>query len=161
MDSLILTEERKVNGETSLYEELLSQVSQGEVVTDPREGDHEGAQFRGAELVEAANRDGSYAAIFEYGNLVDSEGRDFIHKERVNLPMTDSHIVGKRIFLAMLHDFGIVPREHKKAILANSEAEARALVRAINTVKGISVRLRIKEDKTGFLRASLLRSKRG
>lgn len=144
-----------LNGE-DLFAQLQAQVTLGEEMTDPRLGKYDDALLTTVELSHTGK--GDPVVLMTWGGMTDSNGQVFELTARENIPSPESHPVSQRIFLAMLHDLGIVPRSHKKAILAADEAQAEAIVNAIKTVaeKGLPWAIQITDDN-GFLRVRLRR----
>src|SRR3990167_1178529 len=142
----------------SIVANLLGSVPRGEEIRDPREGDHPDAVLQAAELVQ--NKTGSWAVIATFGNVRDSDGKAFEHKERFNIPGKTSDIAVKRIFLSTLHDLEIVPRESKQAVYAETDEHREAIAQAFKEKGGTNVPLRLKPKGDGFLRASIIRTRR-
>lgn len=144
------------NGE-DLFQQLLDNVQQGEEIVDPRLGTHDGAHLLSVEL--AYNRNEDPVALMRWGDMVDTDGKDFEITDRVNIPTPTSNPTGHRIFLAMLHDFGVVPRNVHKPFLAHDAKAAETVVNVLNRLadKGLPWTVNISEDKQGFLRLRLRR----
>lgn len=154
-------EEPLANGE-DLFQKLLDNVTSGEELKDPRVGVHENAHLLDVELV--TNNAGNPVALMRWGDMTDSDGNPFELTDRVNIPTPESNPVGHKIFLAMLHDLGLVPRTHKKAVLAADEKQAAYIVSMLQAVadKGMPWSVNISEDNQGFMRLRLRRTfKRG
>jgi len=144
----------------TVFTNLLTSVPRGEAIIDPRVGDHEGAEFQGAELLQ--NSTGSWAIVATFGNLRDTEGKLFEHKERYNIPESTSDVAVKRIFLGVLHDLGLVPQEENAAVYAETDEHRRELADAFKSLKGnqYNLRLRPRTDNNAFVRASFIRSRK-
>ena len=142
----------------SIAETLLSNIPRGEVIKDPREQDYPEATIQGAELVQ--NSTGSWAVILEWGNLVDTDGRAFPFKERYNIPESDSDPVQKRIFLSNLHDIGLISRDDKRAVHADTDEQREALLVAFQSLTGNVANLRLQESKQGYMQSRVLRAKK-
>lgn len=137
---------------------LLGSIPTGEKVVDPREGDHPTATLTMAELLDQGN---GAALRLTYSGLYDTTGREFQHQERVTIPTSTSEDFIHRIFLAMCHDLGIVPRANKNRILADTEGDQQTVLGAFNAVCGHVVPLRIAADnKTGYMRSRVIRAKK-
>lgn len=134
---------------------LLGSIPRGETLKDPREGQYD-APIIGNELVQ--NTTGSYAILAEFGPLTDSEGKDFTHKERFNIPEPHSDVQQKRMFLSSLHDLGIVDRNDKQAVYCATDDDRAALLAAFDSKRGESFPFKLTEQN-GFLRLRLFRKR--
>lgn len=145
------------NGE-DLFQQLLDNVTSGEELIDPRVGVHDQAHLLDVEL--ATTNSGGYVAKMRWGDMTDKDGNTFELTDRVNLPTPESNPVGHKIFLAMLHDLGVVPRTHKKAVLVADEKQAVFVVGMLQKVadKGLPWSVNITEDNSGFMRLRIRRS---
>lgn len=141
---------------SEVEQNLLGSIPTGEKVVDPREGDHPNATLTMAELLDQGN---GAALRLTYSGLVDTTGREFMHQERVTIPTSTSEDFIHRIFLALCHDLGIVPRGQKNRILADTEGDQQVVLQAFTSVCGNTVPLRIAaDDKTGYMRSRIIRS---
>ena len=127
--------------EDSVLNELLGSIPQGEVIVDAREGDHANAELQGVELVR--NSTGSFAVVATFGDLVDSNGRQFNIKRRFNIPEASSETVQKGIFLGELHDLEALPRSHRTAVYAETDTHRDAILRLFKKKGGSRHNLRV------------------
>jgi hypothetical protein len=127
-----------------------------EIVTNPNEGVYDNVPFLGATL--KRNNSGSFAAELQF--QLENDNPIAIHRERLNLPEADSHPVSKNVALRWYHAIGIVPRGNKATPLVGGESDearehrAQQIVSALDSRKGTRVSFSLKEDDSGFLRAS-------
>jgi len=141
---------------SEVVENLLGSIPTGEIIKDPREGDHGDANIKAVELVEQSN---GKALKITYGNLSDTNGRDFEHQERLTIPNSSSHEAVQRIFLAACHNLEIVPRSMRKTILADTDQDCETIHQAFASKVGITLNIRLRPDKDGYLKSSFLRRK--
>lgn len=139
-----------------VVENLLSSIPTGEVIKDPREGDHLDAQLKFVELVDQAN---GKALKLTYGNLTDTNGREFEHQERLSIPKSDSHEAVQRIFLSACHSLEVVPRSFRKTILADTDVDQENVFSAFTSKIGQPVALRLRPDTSGYMKSTILRRK--
>lgn len=138
-----------------VFESLLGSIPRGEELIDPREGTHQGARLADAELVEQSN---GMALKVTFSGLEDAEGTPFEHQERITIATHNSDDFIKRLFLASLHDFGLVPRNQRQAVYAETDEHRAELVAAFKSKVGTNYPLRLKESN-GYLRGRLIRQK--
>jgi len=140
----------------STEENLLASIPSGDVIKDPREGDHPSAKLKFVELVDQTN---GKALKLTYGGLTDTNGRDFEHQERVIIPNSNSHEAVQRIFLSLCHSLEVVPRSFRKTILADTDVDQENVFSAFNSKRDIEVSLRLRPDSNGFMKSTILRRK--
>jgi hypothetical protein len=141
----------------SVVENLLGSIPQGGEVKDPREGDHYDAKFSDVELAEQTN---GHVVKLTFEGLRDVDGREFTYQERVTIPTSNSELFIQRIFLAIAHDLGVLPRTQKNAFYADTDEHRAVVLAAFEAVKGTSAPLNIRTDGKGFLRGRIIRSKK-
>jgi len=148
----------KETTQDELFDEFLKDVNVGEEITDPRVGTHPDAVLSEVEVRE--NKSGNPMLVMTYSGCTDSDDNEFELKDFINLPHAETHPVGQRIFLGMLHDMGVVPRTHKRAILIESMDQAEKLAARLDKCVGINFPLRVTEDNQGYMRIRLQRQRR-
>lgn len=130
---------------------LLQNLPSAGEVRDPREGEHASARVSEVELVGPFSS-GDYGIQVTFSGLMDTEGREFQHKARHTIPTSGSKDFIRRMFLAATHEYGIVPRENKEGVIADT-AEARTQIHeAFKTVVGKAMPLKLAADRKGFMR---------
>ena len=140
-----------------VVDNLLSSIPTGEAIKDPREGDHIGAKLTNPELVEQSN---GHSLKITWGDLTDSNGRGFEYQERYTIPTSQSDEFIHRLFLSVCHEAGVLPRESKSRILADTEADRNTILQAFQQRIGETVDLRLTQDaKSGYMRSRFLRKK--
>ena len=139
-----------------VVENLLAGIPTGDVIKDPREGDHLDATLKFVELVDQSN---GKALKLTYGNLTDANGREFEHQERLTIPKTDSHEAVQRIFLSACHSLEVVPRNFRSTILADTDTDQERVFDAFSSKIGQQVALRLRPDTSGYMKSSILRRK--
>lgn len=144
----------------NVLENLLAGVGRSdEELRDPRENDHE-ATIKDVRLVSnSPTAQVKHAIVVSYGDLVDTEGREFSFDDRVNLPAGDSADTIKRMFQGTLHSLGLVPYEDRRAYFADTEEERSAFVEAFKSRIGSRVPITIKIDKNGWPRLRVRRQR--
>ena len=138
-----------------VVEGLLGSIPRGEELIDPREGTHQNARLAAVELVEQSN--GSALKV-TFNGLEDAEGTSFEHQERITIATHNSDDFIKRLFLAALHDYGLVPRNQRQAVYAETDEHRAELLAAFQSKVGTNYPLRLKESN-GYLRGRLIRQK--
>ena len=134
---------------------FLQGVPRGEEIKDQREGDHPNARLADVELVEQSN---GYAIRATFSSMEDSDGNSFDYQDRVTIATHNSEDWLKGMFLAALHDFGIVPRSERQAIYAETDEHRAELLAAFKSKVGTNYPLRLKL-RDGYLRGRILRQK--
>ena len=136
---------------------LLSSIPTGEILIDPKEGEHESARLGAVELVE---QNGGHSVKLTWMDLIDSNGRPFEHQERITVPTSNSQDFIHRMFLAACHDFEVVPRSVRSRILADTEHDRDEIVSAFSSKIGTVYPISIKSDNKGYLRSRITRKKK-
>ena len=140
---------------------LLGSIPRGEELHDVREGEHPDAKLVDALLVpNTSDKLPPYAIQKVYQGLVDVDGKAFELKDKVNIPESNSDDWVKRMFLADLHDMGIVPREQKQAIFTETDEHREAVLAAYQSKVDTNYPLRVVTDKNGYIRVRVIRKKR-
>ena len=137
-------------------ENLLGSIPTGEILIDPKEGDHD-ARLGAVELVEQGN---GHSVKLTWMDMTDSNGRPFEHQERITVPTSGSQDFIHRMFLAACHDFEVVPRNARSRILADTETDRDAIVQAFSSKIGTVYPISIKSDNKGYLRSRISRKKK-
>lgn len=140
----------------AVLDSLLSSVETGEELHDPREGDHDGV-LKEVGVVKHSDK-GNYYFNVSFDGMESAEGDPFSFSTMVLFAGRDSDVKIARMFLASLHDFGIVPRTYKQAIYASNEEQREAIVRAFQSKVGTTYPVRIYPDKNGDLRLRVRRT---
>ena len=140
-----------------IIEALLASVETGEELVDPRAGDHNGVLSEVGEL--KVSQSGNSFFNVTFGNLESGEGDPFSFSSVVVLPTRDSDEKLARMFLANLHDYGILPREYRNAVYAETDEQRTAIRRAFEAKKGTTYPVRLKLDKEGDLRLRIKRTR--
>lgn len=147
--------------EDRVLENLLGSVPHGEELHDVREGEHPDAVLVDVQLVEnTSDKLPPYALQKVYQGLTDVEGKAFELKDKVNIPESGSEDWVKRLFLADLHDMGLVPRTEKQAIFADTDEHREAVLTAYKSKIDTNYPLRVVTDKNGYIRVRVIRKKR-
>jgi hypothetical protein len=143
---------------TEVLPNLLGSIPTGDIIKDPREGDHPEASLKHVELVDQAN---GKALKLTYGGMTDINGREFEHQERLTIPNTNSHEAVQRIFLSACHSLEIVPRSFRNTILADTDQDQQQIHDAFLSKVGTPISLRLRPDSSGYLKATILRRRAG
>ena len=142
----------------SVVENLLESIPTGEAIKDPREGDYTDVLITNPELIEQGN---GFALRLTYSGLADHDGRSFEYQERYTIPTSASEDFIHRIWLGLCHEAGVLPRENKSRILADSEKDRETVLHAFQQVVGNIVSLRLTQDpKSGYMRSRFIRGKK-
>lgn len=139
-----------------VVENLLSSIPVGEVLVDPKEGDHE-ARLGAVELVEQGN---GHSVKVTWMDMTDSNGRPFEHQDRITVPTSNSEDFIHRMFLSACHDLQVVPLSFRSKIYADTEADRDRIVEAFTSKIGSRYPLTIKADKNGYMRSRISRKKK-
>jgi hypothetical protein len=135
-------------------ENLLGTIPTGDEVKDPRENDYE-ATLKDASIVEQKN---GHSLKLVFGNIVDTNGKDFEHNERVTIPTSESEKFIQDIFIRWAHGLEVLPRSHRNAILADSEEHRGIVLEAFKSKLGEQFPLTIYSNN-GYLRSRVSRKK--
>lgn len=138
-------------------EGLLNSVPTGEELRDPREGDHEDSKLIDVSVGENSEQAViPFSAVMVWSAMKDSEGRDFDFSARVNIPRPSDPTWVKRMFLQTAHDLGVVPRDRKTALVADTDEEREVLIKILKLGLGQRYPVRIRE-KNGFVNLTIRR----
>ena len=138
-------------------QELLDSLPTGDELHDPREGEHEPV-LSDVNVVENSEKASvPFAIELTFTGFKDVEGREFQFNDRVNVPEPDSSNVIKSMFLASLHNLGIIEFSDKRGRAAADKSQVDLYAKLFASRVGSKVPMRLYIDKSGWLRARVQR----
>lgn len=122
---------------------LLKNVPIGPELREPRLGVHDNATLTAVSRTD--NGRGWFALRLTFANMTDAEGHEFEFDTNITLPTSESEPIVQRMFLAALHDLGVVAKEDKRARTAETEEHREAYCAAVEAKIGTVYPVKITE----------------
>jgi len=130
---------------------MLEGIPQGDVLKDPREGEHEDVLLQAVDI--SPNKEGSavpFSFIERWTGMKDEKGRPFDFNEYIQIPTGETRIEIKRMFLAHFHDLGALDKAFKNALTAETDEHRQKLRLVLRKVVGQKYPVKISESN-GFI----------
>jgi len=130
---------------------MLEGIPQGDELKDPREGEHEDVTLSAIDI--SVNKEGSsvpFSFIERWTGMRDEKGRPFDFSEYIQIPTAETRIEIKRMFLAHLHDLGVVDKAFKNALTAETDEHRQKLRLVLRKVVGQKFPVKVSESN-GFI----------